>query len=240
MAHRIALTISLVPLILAAACQQNATGPTRTAESGATADMLAAKGGGKPPSEVPVTATFRCPGPACTGGDRITGDGTPYAAFLDGGGNLRITLPDASRSVTLDYTECLQPCPTGRRWFTTISPTGTNGLLLHTSVLIPGTESETTRGFFDIPVGATWYSRIKIGTSITSPAGVNLTWGTRFNPFFPGSTNLTVTRVSDSEWFVEASASQSAWVVSIGETRRDGGEVFEGNYRMPFRITVVK
>jgi hypothetical protein len=112
---------------------------------------------------------------------------------------------------------------------------------MHTSVLVPGTESETPRGMLDIPVGATWFSRIKIGLSLVEPStAADLVWGMRFNPFFPGSTNLQVTRISENEWHVEAIPSQIAWVVSIGASRRDGPEVFEGNYLMPFRIVVTR
>jgi len=228
-------------IVIGAACSQNPAAPSDLAATGSSAGQLAARGGNRPPTEVPVTAAFRCPGALCSSTDRITGDGTAYDAMLDSQGNLRLTLSDPGRSVTFDYSECLAPCPygsTGRRWFTTVAATGANRLLIHTSVLVPGTENETPRGFFDIPVGATWYSRIKIGFAITSPTGASLVWGMRYNPFYPGSTNLHVTRISDSAWFVEASSTEIAIALSAGETKRDGPEVFEGNYLMPFRINV--
>ncbi len=238
-------------LLSLAGCSRSPVAPDAAAGPTAAAGAaLAAKGGNgggnKPPAEQAATAVFRCPGPACTGADRVTGDGAPYDAFIDSGGNLRITLPDGSRSVTFDYTECLEPCPVGRRWFTTASPTGDNGLLIHTSVLIPGTEDETPAGLNDIPVGETWFSRIKMGYHLASPDGEDLVWGNRFNPFFPGSTNLQVTRVSDDEWFFEALPTQIAFVRSTaqgptkGKPSNDPAEVFEGNYIMPFRITVTR
>jgi hypothetical protein len=252
MSRRAAFAVIAGVALAVSACARNPLAPDAAPGPITGGAAVAAKGGNgggnKPPAEQPVTAVFRCPGPDCTGNDRVTGDGyaAPYAAFIDGGGNLRITLPDGSRSVTFDYTECLEPCPVGRRWFTTASPTGDNGLLMHTSVLIPGTEDETPAGLNDIPVGETWFSRIKMGYHLASPTGEDLVWGTRFNPFFPGSTNLQVTRVSDDEWFFEALPTQIAFVRSTaqgptkGKPSTDPAEVFEGNYIMPFRITVTR
>ena len=243
-----ARTIGLVLVYLAAAAVLGCGGsPVQPGGLDADSSPAAAngpsgtKGPNRPPAEQLVSAVFRCNDASCAATDRIRGDGASYAAFIDSGGNLRLT-PDASRTVTLDYSECLQPCPAGRRWFTTVSPGGVDGLLMHTSVLVPGTESETPRGMLDIPVGATWFSRIKIGFRIVQPStGANLVWGTRFNPFFQGSTNLQVARVSDTQWHVEATPAQIAFVRSAGETKRDNSpETFEGNYLMPFRIVVTR
>ena len=232
-----ALVLATTALGLSACSSNDPVSPGAViASGGATAEAK-----GKPPSTIPVIAEFRCPGPNCTGGDRITGGAGTYPALIDSGGNFRLdlaTLP--SGTAVIDYSDCIQPCPAGRRWFQTQTVTSATGFNVHTSVLVPGTESETPRGLLDIPVGATWFSRIKMGYHLTSPSGTNLIFGLRFNPFFPGSSNLQVARVSENQWFIEATTSHIAWAVSVGETRKDGGEVFEGNYLMPFRIVVTR
>ena len=225
-------------LAVVTAC--GAQNPVTSSPVAATSEgLLAAKG--KPPTPIPVTVAFRCPGPACSGGDRFMGDGGSYAAQLDSGGNLGLSLESlgGGRTLSFDYTDCVSPCVTGRRWFTAQTVTAANSFWLHTSVLVPGTESETPRGFLDIPVGATWFSRIKFSYHVPGATGVDLGWGHRFNPFFPGSTNLTVSRPGENLWLVEAGPTQTAWMVSVAG-RKDGGEVFEGNYLMPFQLAVTR
>ena len=233
-------SVVLALLLSIAACSPNPVTPS-SASAGA-GDAVAAKGGGKPPSSVPATAVFRCNDDSCAESDRIRGDGSPYPAQIGSDGNLMLQLPDSSRHITFDYAECVAPCPTGRRWFATYEAGHGQAVLIHTSVLVPGTETEVSGGMLAIPIGATWSSRIKMGYKAINPAGQAFTWGNRFNPFFPGSTNLSVTRVSENEWHIEATRAQRAWTVSIGggTKPRDVTEVFEGNYLMPFRIIVTK
>ena len=236
---RVRLLIITALLAVVSGCGQDPVNPSDAAAV-ATSGSDAANGGNKP-TTIPAEVTFRCNDDSCASTDRLRGDGRPYPAVIGTDGNLMLQLPDASRFITYDYSVCVEPCAAGRRWFATYQAGGGQELLIHNSTLVPGTESETPRGLLDIPVGATWASRIKMGYKSIDPTGIAYTWGNRFNPFYPGSTNLSVTRVSDSEWHIEATPAQRLWSASIGgPTKRTVTEVFEGNYVLPFKIIVKK
>lgn len=242
--NRFALTCVAAAVVLASGCGQSPLSPASNAGTIGDGNALSAKGGYKPLSEIPATAMFRCPGPACSGSDGIVGDGAPYGVVIGTDGNLRVSLTDPARRITFDYSDCLAPCPDGRRWFTTYTAPA-DQVYMHTSVLVPGTETETFHGMIDIPVGETWFSRIKMSFHAVSPSGEPTIFGLRFNPFYEGSTNLQVTRVGEDEWLFEATSAQIAWAVSLPEQTRgkppkDPGDVFEGNYRLPFAITVTR
>ena len=233
-------SLTAFALVSAAACGGNPATPT-PASAGSADSLFAKGGGGKPPSlERAVLADLRCPGPACTTIDRLLSDGAPYAVNVGGDGNLGFALTDPSRRVVFDFTDCVEPCVSVRRWFTQASVGQPHSLWMHTSVLIPGTEDETPLGLHAIPVGDTWFSRIKILFRMIDPAGNEIAWAIRYNPFFPGSTNLQVTRLSETEWLLEATSSQRAWLQAAPTGKRAGDPTFEGNYVMPFqmRITV--
>jgi hypothetical protein len=236
MTRIVQISVGLILIAFTASCGETPVSPSAPGAGPVTTGGTAAK----PASAIPATAVFRCNDESCAGPDRVRGDGAPYPAQIGSDGNLMLHLPSPSRFITFDYSECLEPCPTGRRWFTTYQAGRGHALTIHTSVLVPGTETEVQHGMLAIPVGATWSSRIKMGYSVTAPDGAVYTWGNRFNPFFPGSTNLRVTRVSENQWEVEATREHRAWSVSIGGSKRNVTEVFEGNYLLPFRITVTK
>jgi hypothetical protein len=220
-----------------AACDVPPTRPSMAGE--VSAEGLSAKGGGKPPSySRNVVAELRCPGPDCTGSDRVRGDGGTYNVQIGGDGNLAFSLTDTARRVTFDFSDCVGSCTGGNRWFTTSDVGQPHSLWMHTSVLVPGTEDEVPGGFHAIPVGQTYFSRIKILFRQWNAAGSEFAWAIRFNPFFPGSTNLQVTRTSDTEWILEALPSQTAWTQSAPVGKRAGDPVFEGNYLLPFKMTV--
>jgi hypothetical protein len=184
-------------------------------------------------------ADLRCPEDGCA--DGLRSDGAPYDVMIGGDGNLGFSLATApNRSVLFDFSDCIADCSGGNRWFTTTSVGAANDLWMHTSVLIPGTENETAGGFHDIPVGATWFSRIKILFSLFDASNGDYSWAIRFNPFYQGSTNLQVTGVSESEWWLEALPSQSAWTQSVLVTKKRGGAdpVFEGSFRLPFQMRI--
>ena len=241
MPHQRLSTLLFLVAVGTVACETGPARPTSLSTSNIP-DVAGAKGGGgKPPTwERAVSAQFSCPGPTCNNADRIRGDGAPYAVRLGGDGNLAFALTDTSRSVTFDFTDCVTPCVTVRRWFTTATVGSANDLWMHTSVLVPGSSAEVAGGFHAIPVGQTWSSRIKILFKLIDPAGTEFAWAMRFNPFFTGSTNLQVTRTSDVEWLLEATPTQTAWTQTAPTGHHAGDPTFEGNYVMPFvlRVTV--
>ncbi len=148
-----------------------------------------------------------------------------------------MVLSDPARGLTLDYGDQVDSVH-GRRWFPSLAVTGSNGVLLQTNAVLPGTDTEAPNGLRSIPVGETWPSRMKLGFNVTSPDGTDLVWGDRFTPTdFPGSTHVKVTRTTETEWIVEATTSDIAYVRSTAD-RRHGGEVFEGLYHLPFRMKV--
>jgi hypothetical protein len=238
---RLLSLVALTGLLAGAACGRSPVAPTGASPAVSTAaGATAAKGGGKPPSlERPVTAELRCAGDGCA--DRLRSDGAPYEVMIGGDGNLAFSLANApDRLVQFDFSDCIADCAGGNRWFTTTHVGAANDLWMHTSVLVPGTENETPQGLHDIPVGATWFSRIKILFRVFDPAGAEFAWAIRFNPFFQGSTNLQVTRASEQHWWLDALPSQTAWTQSALVTKKRGGAepVFEGNFAMPFRMTI--
>ena len=218
------------------ACDRPSTQPSPVTPA---VDTLAARGGGKPPSYArAVMAELRCPGAECIGADRVRSDGAPYSVQIGGDGNLGFALTDAARRVTFDFSDCTGACTGGARWFTTTDVGQPHSLWMHTSVLVPGTDDEVAGGFHAIPVGQTYFSRIKILFRQFSATGQEYAWAIRFNPFFVGSTNLQVRRTSETEWILEALPSQTAWTQSVLIAKRNGAPVFEGNYSLPFQMKV--
>jgi hypothetical protein len=237
--RRLHLTlITAAILVTVSACGQSPAAPS--AAGSVSAGGLAAKGGGgKPPSlERAVMGDLRCPGPLCGGADRVLSDAAPYAVAIGSDGNLGFALSDSARRVVFDFTDCVEPCAPARRWFTTASVGMPHDLWMHTSVLVPGTDTETPGGLHDVPVGATWASRIKILFRLIDPSGKEIGWAIRFNPFYSGSTNLQVTRVSATEWLLEATALQRAWLQSQTISKRGGDPSFEGNFVLPFQMRI--
>jgi hypothetical protein len=203
----------------------------------ATAVVLAA--GERKEVQIGVGAELRCSEGGCA--DGIRSDGGSYDVNIGSDGNLAFSLANhPHRSVVFDFSNCVADCTGGNRWFARAEVGAVNGLWMHTSVLVPGTDDETSQGFHDIPIGATWFSRIKILFSVLDPSNDEFAWAIRFNPFFQGSTNLQVTRVSEDEWVLEALSSQTAWTQSVLVTKRvrDREPLFEGNYQLPFAMTI--
>jgi hypothetical protein len=242
MIRKTILTSAVASFVAVTACGTSPSAPDGLVAGVASRSALAAKGGNPgppppPPSDQPAVGAFRCPGPECIGVDRLTGDGNTYVGKIWGStGEFRLDLTDPSRSLTLDYSDQLDGT-IGRRWTSLMTITGASGAVLQTNVMIPGTSTEAPNGLRAIPIGDTWPARMRLGFNITSPTGVDLVWGNRFNEFYAGSTLLSVTRVSTSQWIIEATPGHIDYALSIAD-RRHGGEVFEGLYRLPFRLTV--
>jgi hypothetical protein len=243
MTRKIVLIATAAGWLIAAACGRNPASPSSAASITSGASGLNAKGGTPgppppPPSDQAATGVFRCPGPDCTGSDRLVGDGLgAYIGKIWGStGEFRLDLTDPARSLTMDYGDQLDAV-VGRRWERFMTITGANGGVLQTNVILPGTDTEAPSGMRSIPVGETWPARMRLGFNITSPTGVDMVWGNRFNLDFPGSTLLRVTRTSATQWIIEATTAEVDYVRSTAD-KRHGGEVFEGLYHLPFKVTV--
>ena len=217
---------------------------------------IAQKGGGKPkpPPDQSATATFRCAGFTTTCGsdgspvpDSITGDGGAYVgvgdtitgsgAFIRSlGGDFELqTRPAGGRLVYLNFEHQAVP-PSGTFFRKTFTRATLNGIAFNTNVIDPATGEEAADGVRSIPVGSSWPARIK--ANWTDPYGVLYT--IRFNPdSYPGSTYVTVTRLAETIWEVEASNADLARLVSPdGPGGGKRGPTDEGLYWMPFKITV--
>jgi hypothetical protein len=188
----------------------------------------------KPPSNVPATVAFRCPGD-CTAGDAIRGDGLgSYPASINANSELTLGGDGGSlggRVFHLDFGP-VTGCTDCRRDFITATSAGE----LQTNVINPATGSEASNGLKGIPVGATWPSFLYVNFQ-TVQNGATILWTVRFNPSsYPASTTVDVTRTSETSWVIEATAGHVAQLVS--KQLRKRGETNEGTYVMPFRIAV--
>jgi hypothetical protein len=211
---------------------------------------------GAPPSKssnVPVTATFRCPlGPECIGGDKIQEDGggaytgattsPEEGPYFDTGSNLYFPLqPGLGRFISIDFSS-----PLGTPACAASSTCHKNFGALFTDNSLPASITNPLdaagtplpNGFLSLAVGQSARARYKL--NFADPSGRNLLWTVRFNSsMYPGSTELTVTRTATNTWVVEASASDVAELVSTTTSGRSV-TVNEGYYAMPFKITVVR
>lgn len=208
-------------------------------------------GGGTTTPDIPAEVTMRCPGVDCASTDRIQGDFggsyggdvTRYFFNTDGGHGALWMYVDLPRTFMLDFTEQdgLAPCAISnsgcRRDFviintpspspaTAINPTDANDVVL-------------PEGFFSIPVGGSAYARVKI--NFPDPSGRNILWTVRFNSgAYAGSTNVTVRRLSEDVWEVEATAEDRARLVSVSTGKGRSVSTDEGLFVMPFKMTVVR
>jgi len=212
---------------------------------------------GKPapaPTGVPVSADLRCPQAAdCLSAeriDRITGDGLgPYVgagdqgAFFNENNKLDIHYTASyGRTIVADFGDVVAngACVTAgncRKNFSVADVRATS----YPSITNPVNASQEPLpgGFYDIPVGGTSKARFKL--DFADPAGRALIWTVRFNAeFYPGSTDLTVTRTSLNTWEVEATTSDVAELVAINTGKGRQIMTHEGFYTMPFKITVTR
>lgn len=213
------------------------------------------KGGAPRYSLVPVSADFRCPlaSDCATAAriDRISGDGAgPYrgtagrndGAYFTSTHDLWLYLTASyGRAVDLDFSDQIgtAPCATQggcRKNFivaraATSDPPSITRVFDPTGVVLPN-------GFLDIQVGGSARGRFKF--NFPDPAGRALLWTIRFNPeFYPGSSELTVTRTSENTWDIEASVDDIAELVAV-PTKGKATMTHEGFYTMPFKLTVTR
>ncbi len=239
-----ALVVSGLFGILVTGCDRAPTSPTTSiANPLSGVDALAAKGG--PPAPKPALALFRCPGAACTAADGIQADGSDASyASVDGAQMDTVSefslRPTGTRGIVLDFQNMLAPpCSAScQKDFATLTITAAHSSVFHTNVVNPSTGDLAANGLLTIPIGATWPSRLRVGFTTINASGTSVSWAVRYNPTdYPGSDLLHVTRIDATSWDVEASATDRARLVSF-ISKRQGGNIDEGVYSMPFRVRV--
>ena len=216
------------------------------------------KGGPAPtPQHTSVAADFRCPGAAdcltATRVDRITGDGAgPYVgtyvgsttgqgAFLNEFNKLAMRYTTSyGRSIFADFRDRVASGTCGancRKSFDIADVRATP----YPSITNPvdASQEPLPGGFYDIPVGGSSEAHYKL--DFADPAGRALVWTVRFNAeYYPGSSNVTVTRTSENTWEVEAGVNDIAELVAINSGKGKQAMTHEGFYTMPFKITVTR
>ncbi len=223
----------------------------------ASAAVDAQKGKPAPPQHTSVAADFRCPGAAdCLTAarvDRIAGDGGgPYigtyagsttgeGAFLNENHKLAMRYTTSyGRAIFADFRDRIAPgtCGAGCRKNFDIAEVRATAYPSITNP-VDTSQADLPNGFYDIPVGGSGKARYKL--DFADPAGRALIWTVRFNAeYYPGSTDLTVTRTSENTWEVEASVNDVAELVAINSGKGKQVMTHEGFYTMPFKITVTR
>jgi hypothetical protein len=203
----------------------------------------------KKPTSTLVNAVFRCNATTagCVTLDAIQGDGAPYTqasggAVLNSGGDFVLNLGSSPgpRYLRLDFgtpdgdAPCLTSGPACRRTFGQLVSSHTRDVLVNPEL----NGVELSNGLLDIPVGVTRGGRLKV--NFDDPAGQNVLWTVRFNPEFPGSTLVPVTRQDANTWVIEATTEHRARLVSADMNTRKWVTADEGLFVMPFRIVVTR
>ena len=220
---------------------------------GAPGQALAQKG--KPPSSLPGTAQFRCPGD-CSLLDRIVGDGSNYpgigtpesgqGAHLNSSNQMWIGFGEGRYDLYLDFSapDLFHPAPCQPS--SCRLPYSPNNVItidnedgeFQSRVLGPNDSYEPALdGLLAMPVNATWRTRLKI--HFDDPLGRGLLWTLSFNTIDYGdATNINVTRTSVCTWDYEAGLTDRGGLYAFGNAA-NGKRVRsdEGLYIMPFRIT---
>jgi hypothetical protein len=194
----------------------------------------------QPPSQ-PATLIFRCafstdPLDPCPVGfvpDGVRSDtATPYAAVLDSLGEAYLQLSNGNgRFLWLDFRNGPTRLPGARRFFDTLL---LDDFWFHSNV-VDSAGNEISGGLRSLTVGQSSAARLKITFNTISPAGESVAWAVRFNPeAYPGSDHITVRRLSDNGWELEATANDRAVLVSgVHKTF-----LSEGPFYMPFKAVL--
>jgi hypothetical protein len=206
-----------------------------------TTPIQAQKGKPPQPTSEPATLAFRCafstdPLDPCPGGfapDGVRSDTvTPYAVVLDSLGEAYLRLVTGNgRFLWLDFRNGPTRLPGARRHFDTLM---LDDVLLHSNV-VDSAGNEIAGGLRTLTIGQSSAARLKITFNTITPAGESVAWAVRFNPeAFPGSDHITVTRLSDKAWELEAAANDRAVLVSgVRKTF-----LSEGPFYMPFKAVL--
>ena len=209
----------------------------------ALSDALAAKGG--PPAPKPAIALFRCPGAACTAADGIQADGFD-ASYTNADGAQIDTVsefslrPAGARGIFLDFRNVLAPCAAScQKDFETLAITAAHSSVFHTNVVNPSTGYLAANGLLTIPIGATWPSRLKVGFTTVNASRDQRRLGRPIQPDGLSRSGESPARHSDRRHLMgrQGSASDRARLVSF-ISKRQGGNIDEGVYSMPFRVRV--
>ena len=210
--------------------------------------------GGSAPATYPVTAEFRCPaGADCMAEDRtdrVRGDGAPYAGVQNGTGvayfnsnyDFQMQLQSGfGRHLWLDFTQPngSAPCAAAGTCRKNFSAVQTFSIAPPLQINpVDAAATPIANGFYGIPVGQS--SRAHFKLSFPDPSGRAIFWTIRFNPnMFPGTTGLTVTRLSENVWEAEAGTADVAQLLST-PTKGKAVDVNEGFYTLPFKITITR
>ncbi|HEV2546048.1 MAG TPA: hypothetical protein VGU20_01805 [Stellaceae bacterium] len=202
----------------------------------AVAGLIDAAGAG---TGIPVTVTFQS-SIQSPGSDQIGSDGN--GAYVDGGaiearldasGNLNLdtALHDlaGSRTLFVAFQDAKTVCTTcGAPLVPFTNPTLRDAYMSTSSVTVNGT---LVGGLLQMPVPSV--GRTNLNVNIGG-------WFVRFNPtYYPGSTPVTVTRVDEHNWTIEA-ASPSTGTDWAGLIRlsKNGRETNVGEYYLPTQIMV--
>ena len=215
-----------------------------------TAGAEAQKKGAPKITYVPVSVTLRCPyGADCLTPDGIASDnGGAYVGPADGlsgpvfDSSKHLYWPikgGAGRTLTLNFGEpvgtpkCVATSNCRKAWDSVVVYNGAPPAIVNPV----GTDGLPLEGGFDaIAIGATVWARGKL--NFDDPNGRALLWTVRFNSrVYPGSGDLTVTRIDQNNWVVEAAAGDLAELVSVPKSGKQT-MVSDGFYSMPFRFTV--
>ena len=198
----------------------------------------------QPPKTVPVLGSFRCIEPGglagCATGDRVRGDGNAYPAQLSVTGNplvLPITdgrflavhpgVPEAGSAMC-------NPCLAAALYNQVM---WTSSAHLHVTV-IDSDGNALTGGFPAIPPRESRPAKGKL--NVWDPADGQALWVYRFDSAdYPGSSNLVVTRTSQTEWVVQTDSAAHDRARLI-YTRLKGKTFLndEGVFSMPFAILI--
>jgi hypothetical protein len=195
---------------------------------------------------IPVLGTFRCAEPGglsgCATGDRIRGDGnvTPYPAQIGSSGNpltMQIELgrflavhPGVPEAGSTSCNPCLAvPLYNQVMW------TDFAHLLV---TVIDAQGNELAGGFNAIPVGGSRNARGKL--NVWDPTDDQVLWVYRFHAIdYPGSSDLIVTRPSNTEWIVQTAPQPLARLIYTGLRRKQVLQD-EGVFAMPFALGIQK
>jgi len=221
--------------------QGAAVKPTRSLSAALALLSLAAPAlaqKGKPsPLIQPATLTFRCAYvPAeqldpCATLDGIRSDGAAYAGLLEGQGEAYLELkPADGRYLWLDFRNGPTDYPGSRRHFDTLF---LNSLILRTNV-VDENGNTVDGGLRILVVGEESDARLFIPFNTVSPTGESIAWALRFYPTWPISDLVTVRRVSQTSWEIEATAADRAVLASGGRKL----QVNESPFLMPFKATL--
>jgi hypothetical protein len=198
---------------------------------------------GKPvrPTSEPASLAFRCafstdPFDPCPAGfvpDGVRSDTTAvYTAVLDSLGEAYLQLATGGgRFLWLDFRNGPTRLPGDRRHFDTLM---LDDVWFHLNV-VDSAGNEIDGGLRSLAIGQSSESRLKVVFNTISPTGESIAWAVRFNPEgFPGSDHITVRRLSQTAWELEATPNDRAVLVSgVRKTF-----LSEGPFYMPFKAVL--